>query len=179
MPSTIYSSLGANSLMIEPHSFGRTRPPPRVQLFMWLLVQRRIQCRIVLHRKHVLQDAICEICHEEDETPEHMISGCVLGKQFWEKINMAHMLGRDTSTIHTLALQGEIPRDEFSAFIALSCWQLWKARNTFVFRNETQSISQVLGACKAVVEQWRFRFKKKKKHVADKWCQIFELARQE
>jgi hypothetical protein len=59
------------------------------------------------------------------------------------------MLGKDTTTIHTLTPQGGIPRQEFSASVALACWQLWKARNAFVFRNETQTISQVLGACKA------------------------------
>lgn len=152
--------------------------PPRVQMFMWLLVQRRIQCRTVLQRKHVLQECICEICHEEDETPEHIISGCVLGKQFWQKLNMNSMLGQDTGNLHTLTPQGGVPTEEFSAFIALSCWQLWKARNAAVFRNETLCITQVFGACKAAAEQWRFRFKKKKKHIADQWCQIFEMARQ-
>jgi len=98
--------------------------PPRVQLFMWLLTQRRIQCRSVLHRKHVLQDAICEICHQEEETPEHIISGCTLGSQFWHKLNMPDMIGRDITTIYMTTTPAEVPRDEFSAFVALCCWQL-------------------------------------------------------
>jgi hypothetical protein len=68
------------------------------------------------------------------------------------------------------------PREEFSAFITLACWHLWKARNAAVFRNET--LTQVFAACKATAEQWHYRFSKKKKHIADTWCQIFEMARQ-
>jgi hypothetical protein len=52
------------------------------------------------------------------------------------------------------------------------------ARNAAVFRNESTSLDQVLLACKASAELWRFRFKRKKKHIADTWCQIFEMARQ-
>jgi hypothetical protein len=52
---------------------------PRVQMFMWLLTQGRIQCQKILHRKHVLPDATCEVCNEQDETPEHIISGCSIG----------------------------------------------------------------------------------------------------
>ena len=95
--------------------------PPRVQMFMWLLVQRRTQCRTVLQRKHVLQNCTCEICHEEDETPEHIISGCILGKHFWERLNMPSMLGKNTGSLHTLAPPRGVPREEFAAFIALPC----------------------------------------------------------
>jgi hypothetical protein len=147
-------------------------------MFMWLLVQRHIQCRTVLQRKQVLHDCTCEICHEEDETPEHIISGCKLGNEFWRRLNMTSMLGTSADSFHTLSPQGGAPREEFSAFIALACWHLWKARNAVVFRNETLTLTQVFAACKATAEQWRFRFSKKKKHIADTWCQIFEMARQ-
>jgi hypothetical protein len=78
---------------------------------MWLLVQRRIQCHTVLLRKKVLQDAICEICQAEDESPEHAISGCVLGKLFWEKINMSHV--SQTTDLHTLTPPDGVPLKSF------------------------------------------------------------------
>jgi len=66
---------------------------------MWLLVHQQIQCRTVLQRKRILHDPLCEVCHVEDETPEHTISGCVLGKLFWEKLNMSQMLGTETKKL--------------------------------------------------------------------------------
>jgi len=50
--------------MKEQHLFWRNAAPPRVQMFMWLLLQGRIQCRSVLHRKHVLLDCIREVCND-------------------------------------------------------------------------------------------------------------------
>jgi hypothetical protein len=152
--------------------------PPRVQMFMWLLLQRRIQCRAVLHKKHVVPNNICEICNSEEETPEHIISGCNLGKLFWEKLNMPNLIGIDMRSLHLTNTNGRVPSEEFSAFIALSCWQLWKARNAAVFRNEVQNINQVFQACKETADQWSFRFKKKKKVIAEKWCHIFQTAMQ-
>lgn len=119
---------------------------------MWLLVQRRILCRTVLLTKRVVQDSTCEICHEAEESPEHIVYGCKLGHDLWQQLNIPSMLSVDLNSLHTISPQGGVPQEEFSAFIALVCWQLWKARNAAVFRNESLSINQVLASCKATAE---------------------------
>jgi hypothetical protein len=58
------------------------------------------------------------------------------------------------------------------------CWQLWKARNAAIFRQEFLNANQILASCMATAEQWRARLKTSKKHIADAWCHIFEMARQ-
>jgi hypothetical protein len=143
----------------------RNVEPPRVQMFMWLLTQGRIKCRKVLHRKHVVPDAKCEICNEQDETPEHIMGGCSISSQFWHKIGLRPIAGMPMDNIHRFSPPPGVPREEFSALIALSCWQLWKTRSTAVFRNESHNINQVLVACKATADQWRCRFPRKKKHA--------------
>lgn len=61
--------------------------PPRIQMFMWLLVQGRIQCGTVLQGEHIVPDTVCEVCSEQqDESPEHIINGCAIARQFWIKI---------------------------------------------------------------------------------------------
>jgi hypothetical protein len=117
----IYSLLKAQGHQRDERStfVWKNSAPPRVQLFMWLLLKKRIQCHTILQRKHVLHNSTCEICSEEDETPEHIISGCALGKAFWERLSMSAMVGWDVSSLHNLAPQGGVPAEEFSAFIAL------------------------------------------------------------
>lgn len=124
----------------------RNSAPPRVQMFMWLLTRGRIQCRTFLHREHVLPDTICEICNE-DETPEHIVYGCAIGAQFWEKTGLPTIKGTTVDNLHRLNPPREVPKEEYSAFVALSCWQLWKTRNAAVFRNERHNISQVTSYC--------------------------------
>ena len=126
----------------------------------------------------MLPDATCEVCNEQDETSEHIMGGCSIGRHFWEKIGLNSLAGMAMDSIHTFSPPTGVPKEGFSALVALSCWQLWKTRNAAVFRNERQSITQVLAACKATAEEWLCRFPRKKRHVADQWCQLFETARQ-
>jgi len=146
-------------------------------MFMWLLTQRRIQCRTVLHRKNVLPDAICEVCNELDETPEHIMGGCTVSKQLWQRLGLTAMTTTAMTDIHQLPPPAGVPNTEFPAFVALACWQLWKTRNAAVFRNETQTLDQVLLACKATAEQWRCRFPTSNRHIVDQWCLALEMAR--
>jgi len=46
-----------------------------------------------------------------------------------------------------------------------------------VFMNEPQCINQLLVSCKSTAELRRSRFKRKKKDIADSWCELFEMAR--
>lgn len=64
----------------------RNFAPPRVKFFGWLLAQNRIQCRTSLLRKNILEDARCEVCGQEDETADHIISGCSFVCSFWMHI---------------------------------------------------------------------------------------------
>jgi hypothetical protein len=71
-------------------------------MFMWLLTQRRIQCRTVLHRKNVLPNTICEVCNELDETPEHIMGGCAVSKQLWQRLGLTAMTTAAMTDIHQL-----------------------------------------------------------------------------
>lgn len=62
---------------------------PRVKFFGWLLTQNRIQCRSSLVRKHIVDDASCKIFGLEDETTDHIISGCNFVRSFWNRIGWA------------------------------------------------------------------------------------------
>jgi hypothetical protein len=152
--------------------------PPRVQLFMWLLLQGRIQSRVVLFKKHVVTDTTCEVCHQQDETAEHIIWGCRLGNEVWRKLGLSSVISLDMNSLHTVSPAAQVPAQEFPTFMALVCWQLWKARNSAVFRSELQSVDQVLLSCERTAEQWQARLPRKKRHLAATWCTIFNMARQ-
>ncbi|XP_066324143.1 uncharacterized protein [Miscanthus floridulus] len=63
--------------------------PPRVKFFGWLLTQNIIQCRSSLVRNHIVDDACCEMCGLEDETADHIVSGCNFVRTFWNRIGWA------------------------------------------------------------------------------------------
>jgi len=177
--TAIYKLLKAKGQPDDPRAnfVSGNHAPPRVQLFMWLLLQGRIHARSVLHKKRILVDKTCELCNEQDETPEHIINGCHIATMFWQRLQLPQMLQLTTQSLHTISANGGIPTEEFSAFIALGCWQLWKTRNAKVFRQESTSVDQLITKCKTAAQEWRFRLPTKRKQVADIWCNRFEMAR--
>lgn len=74
--------------------------------------------------------------------------------------------------------RSSIPEEQFGTFIALCCWQLWKRWNGIVSRNETQSLQQVLAACKIEAQLWRLRMPVASKAIADLWCNLFNYVMQ-
>jgi len=139
---------------------------------MWLLVQGRIKSCSVLHKKKICDDQTCEVCNQADETPDHIIGRCGNAVLFWQRLNLNSVVGVQVASIHTVALDGGVPRDEFSAFLSLCCWQLWKSRNAKVFRQQTLSVSDILTNCNTAAEQWRFRMSRRNKHISYVWCQL-------
>ena len=85
------------------------------------------------------------------------------------------MLSTSVADMHTLRPLNPLLRAGFATFLALCCWQLWKARNAAVFRHEAVSVGQLLRTCKSVAELWRHRLPKKEKSCADNWCAVFDL----
>jgi hypothetical protein len=141
-------------------------------------VQGRVQSRSVLVKKCVVSGTTCEVCHQHEETAEHIIWGCNLGNTVWRTLGLSSVISTELNSLHTVTLAANMPLQEFSTFIALVCWHIWKARNSAVFRSEVRSVEQVLLACKLDAQKRRSRLARRKRHIADIWCTIFDMARQ-
>ena len=128
---------------------------------MWLLTQRRIKCRTVLLKKHIVDSATCEICNVSEETPEHIIHGCVLGKEVWHCLGLQSIISMDMRQLHTVSTYTAAPILDFPSFTALVCWEIWKARNARIFNNDAHSVDRIL----------------RKRSSVTRWCSFLEMAR--
>jgi hypothetical protein len=50
------------------------------------LTKNRIHCRTSLVLKNILQNAVCQICGEADESADHIFSACSFIRDFWDTI---------------------------------------------------------------------------------------------
>jgi hypothetical protein len=64
----------------------KNKAPPRVQFFTWLLIQGRVQCKANLLKKHVVQEASCEVCGAAEETATHIIFQYPFAQGFWQTL---------------------------------------------------------------------------------------------
>ena len=62
--------------------------PMRVKTFLWKLVWRRISCKELLYKRHIIPTNIqyCDLCLTEIEDCHHIMVGCSFAKQCWEYI---------------------------------------------------------------------------------------------
>jgi len=144
---------------------------------MWLLTQRRIKCRSVLLKKHIVDSATCEICNTSDESPEHIIHGCTIGREIWQCLGLQSIISMDMTQLHTVSNCNATPIQEFPSFIALVCWHIWKARNAKIFSNEAHSVDRVLCDCKSAAELWKLRLPRRKRAAVTQWCSVLDMAR--
>jgi hypothetical protein len=158
-------------------SFGEMQPRQgSSSLYVWLIIKGRIQCGSNLHRKRIIDSPACSVCGAAQETPDHLFFQCPFAVQFWSGLGFQSVQNLQTSNLHCIPKLPSFPEDQYSAFISMCCWQLWKRRNRVVFRDEHQSIRNLLLSCKSEAIQWRARMPKGSKKVIEACSTLFDIS---
>jgi hypothetical protein len=134
--SMIYVTLKSASSSEDPWAnfVWKNKAPPRVKFFTWLLSKGRIQCKTNLIKKRIVDNNICDICQQVEETPEHIIFGCSAVRQFWEAIQIRTQQDWSIQKLQEIVRPTHLPHKHFGMFLILCCWHIWKRRNNTVFR---------------------------------------------
>lgn len=168
--------MSASGEVQEFHDFVWTNhAPAHSRFFARLLVQGRIQCRSNLLVKHIVGDASCELCHDDTETPDHLILACSFAQQFWGTIRIAVPASATTRWLWELPRPDHIPLRHYSTFLILCSWQLWKHRNEVVFRGADLSLPVLLINCRETVRLWRCQKPNSDASVVDSWCSSLSI----
>lgn len=59
---------------------------PPLPFFGWVLTKDRIRCKKTLRLKNILQNMICDICVDDEELADHIISRYPFAKAFWRRV---------------------------------------------------------------------------------------------
>ncbi|TVU23527.1 hypothetical protein EJB05_25901, partial [Eragrostis curvula] len=138
----------------------KNRAPPK----------ERIQCRMNLLTKTIVDDDICELCSSAAETSDHIILHCPIAQAFWEALHFDVPPSLSVRRIWEMPRPPDVPALHYNVFIQLCCWQIWKHRNDVVFQREQQSLTRLLQTCKEEALLWRCRLPRDDVSVSDAWC---------
>jgi len=176
--STLYKLLksGQGTLDAAAKFIWSRTTPPRVQFFGWLLVHDRVQSKENLHKKKIVDDAVCDLCGHDAKTTTHLLFKCPMASSFWRALGIQIPPGFTVSSLHTLQAPPHVPAAHFETLVLLCCWQLWKRWNGIVFRQEHVTLHQLLAGCKAEARLWVARLPRQDIAVGDQWCSFFSLA---
>jgi len=150
--------------------------PPRVQFFGWLLVHGRVQSKANLHKRKIVDDAVCDLCSASPETATHLIFECPVASTFWRTVGIQVPAGFCVDFLHQLPHPAHVPGEHFETLVLLCCWQIWKRRNGIIFRQEDMSLQQLVAGCRSEARVWAVRLPRKDVAVGDQWCSFFSLA---
>jgi hypothetical protein len=64
----------------------RTKAPPRMKLFFWLALHRRLWTSERRKRHGLQDDDTCALCDQAAETRSHLFIGCMFSRQVWFKL---------------------------------------------------------------------------------------------
>ena len=135
-----------------------------------------IQSREHLMRRHVLADAVCEVCNCGEETAAHIMFHCAFASTCWEALQIELPANMTPMLLPQLQPPALLSHKHFDAFLLLCCWQLWKRRNNVIFRQQTDSLGTVLRAAKEEARTWSYRLPQRDLAIGNSWCTLFDSA---
>ena len=140
----------------------KTRAPPRVRFFVWLILHRR--CWTAERRfRHGLQTSdTCIICDQSSETMDHLVLGCVFSKEVWgillRRLQLGHLFVVEQPIIDWWLKERKTFQKPFRAgfdsFFFLMAWNLWKERNARTFQGVQRSASMLADDILQELSSW-------------------------
>lgn len=105
--------------------------------FMWLCIKTRFTLGKTCRRKGFIGPGICSLCHEAEETLNHMLGSCKFFHTSWNEMCWTLQLQSSwkqeqfvDNIKHWFALNG---KQKF--MISFLLWEVWKARNACIFQD--------------------------------------------
>ncbi|XP_027169555.1 uncharacterized protein LOC113769293 [Coffea eugenioides] len=149
-------------LDVDPPSSGQVLPL-KVSFFMVRLMSGRIPVMGVLHKFGVVGPSRCFCCRDpSQETINHIFCIGDVARQVWSFFEVLVGGFGEAFTIRHKVISwwlksGKCPYIKllFRLLSSLICWNLWKARNKFVFKEKLLTMKQV---CDRVFIEFRERF---------------------
>ncbi|KAM1141546.1 hypothetical protein EV1_041111 [Malus domestica] len=132
----------------------KLRVQAKIKHFMWKSFHGAFPTMSELFKKRSMPYPNCPICHNQEESVEHLLLFCPWVKPVWfgGALNLKIARTEVSNWVEWFISASNVlggPNDDrlsLISFVAFSCWHIWKARCNFVYNNNLINPSQVLWA---------------------------------
>ncbi|CAL1401146.1 unnamed protein product [Linum trigynum] len=111
--------------------------PPKIRFFMWRCIRNALATKLNLFRRKCSPNTTCQLCNGEEESPIHCLFLCSHAEATWRTLFPSNVVPQNISQwIFSLREEGngEVCRQKIFCL-----WNIWKARNEFVFKGVVPS----------------------------------------
>lgn len=148
--------------------------PVKVNIFMWRAALNRIPTSAALRRRNIEIDTMaCSLCGVDDETVDHLFSGCGVAGEVWRCLSswcsIPEIFGFDFKDIleaHKFSPLSPGKKDVLHGLVMITCWRIWKARNEKRFSAKRVSAVEIFEDIRILGFLW---FKNRSKYKNTTW----------
>ncbi|PWA89029.1 RNA-directed DNA polymerase, eukaryota [Artemisia annua] len=154
--------------------------PSKCNIFGWRAVMGRIPTARALRNRNIqVLDANCVLCGDEEESVDHLFTGCIFSARIWQLIsawckvqNFFAFSFKDLLEVHKFVGLSGKAKDIFYGIIIVGCWCIWRARNLHKFQNKHAKVEETLGEIKSLGFLWAKHRAKIPSLNWDLWCKF-------
>ncbi|XP_020247962.1 uncharacterized protein LOC109825521 [Asparagus officinalis] len=123
--------------------------PSKVRLFTWIFSLNRLKTKDRLVAQGWLADTNCPFC-DDHESHDHLFLSCNFSKQIWVPcLSKIGIVSLPTSINHCLSICSDKSlhssvRLLWGFSFPTVCWIIWKARNDFIFSNQSSTPHHII-----------------------------------
>ena len=111
--------------------------PRKLKVFSWLLFKDRLNTRVNLARKHIIDSDICPRCATTTEDSNHLFITCPLANRIWQRVGFLPS-SDDLNELWDTPLPQHLPKNAWSFILLALLSKIWAADNDMLFRNIDQ-----------------------------------------
>lgn len=137
---------------------------PKIKHFNWTLLKGKILTAENLRKKGILGPSICCFCRAEEESIQHIFLKCPFAQNCWnqmirpmvigESFNQISFLQKTWGRSYPFTKKGKRNISRLWKCVPASlCWQIWLARNNFVFNNKKPKVASTLAKTIASISE--------------------------
>ncbi|XBJ11577.1 hypothetical protein VPH35_016258 [Triticum aestivum] len=107
--------------------FWSAKAPHKVRLFGWLVAKDRVHSKANLLKKHMRSEDVCELCHKESETTNHLLFDCCRVAALWPALGVSQPLC--CRSIWDAKPASPTADGCWSTVLLLLLWRIWNHRH--------------------------------------------------
>eukprot|EP00253_Pinus_taeda_P017923 PITA_17923 len=128
---------------------------PKVKHFNWTLLKGKILTAENLRKRGIQGPSICCFCRAEEESIQHSFLLCTFAQSCWNQLSSPLEVRGKYDQVHNLQKnwKKEFPHTRkgknnlirvWKCIPATLCWNLWLARNNYVFNNKQPKMATII-----------------------------------